>query len=97
MIETILAGMGMLVLLGFLTESATEVIKTMFNTDGKLTYIISILIALVLGFALNVNIFGLTGYWYYVSVAFSALMASRGANYIHGFAKNLGIIKSLKE
>lgn len=96
MIEMILAQVGTLLLIAVLSESLTEIIKNMFSSvvQDKVTYFVSIAVGIVLAYAFGLNLFGLTGAWQHVSTVSAGLIASRGANYVNGFMKKLGILKS---
>ncbi|MCM3594084.1 MULTISPECIES: hypothetical protein [Brevibacillus] len=57
----------------------------------KATYVTSIFVGVLLAFAFN-----LTGPGGYIATTAAGLLAFRGANYLNGFLKKLGIIKTLK-
>jgi hypothetical protein len=82
-------------MVAFLTESLTEVIKNLFPTviKDKATYSTSIVIGIVLAYAFGLNIFGLVGAGVYVSYVVAGVLASRGANYVNGLLSKLGIVK----
>lgn len=98
MVEIILSNMGLLLVIAILTEAATEVLKQLFPDyiQDRVTYFVSIFVGIALAYALNANVFMLGGWAMHVSLIFAGLIASRGANFIHGVAKRLEIIKSFK-
>lgn len=95
----ILATAGLWVLVAGLTEAITEILKTLFpdKVQGKVTYAVSILIGIGLAFAFSLNPFGLVGAAGYASTVAAGLLASRGANYLSGLLKKLGIVAKDKE
>jgi 1,4-dihydroxy-2-naphthoate octaprenyltransferase len=97
MIEVIFAHVGLLLLIALLTESLTEVIKNIVPNHiikDKLTYTVSIVVGIVLSYAFGLNLFGLTGFGEHVSKVAAGLIASRGANYVNGFMKKIGVLKT---
>lgn len=79
-----------------LTESLTEVVKNAMPNGvvrDRVTYAVSIVIGVVLSFSFDLNIFGLEGFGGYVAIVSAGLIASRGANFVNGFVKKVGIIK----
>lgn len=94
-VNTILANTALLLVVAILTESVTEVIKSLAPKviKDKVTYAISIIVGITLAFSFELNLFGLEGYGGYVSIVFAGLIASRGANYVHDFLKKFDILK----
>jgi 1,4-dihydroxy-2-naphthoate octaprenyltransferase len=96
MVEIILAKIGLLLVIAFLTESLTEILKNVLP-DGvikdKLTYGLSIAVGILLTYSFGVNLFGLEGIGKHVSEIAAGILASRGANYVNGFAKKIGILR----
>lgn len=78
-----------LVLVGFLTETAVEIVKNYFfigKTAQKYVPILSLVVALALSFALQVSLFEPTDkVAYYIGIVICGLVASRGSNYVHNF------------
>jgi Ca2+/H+ antiporter len=77
----------------FLTEAVVEVVKD-FVIQMKMSQLfvnfLSIIIAIVLAFALQVSLFGKDNLFaYYVGIVICGLIASRGANYVHNFLDTL--------
>ncbi|ATO51393.1 hypothetical protein O0555_03785 [Brevibacillus laterosporus] len=94
MTDFILEKAQLLILLAFLTESLTEIIKGMFSKwmKDQMTYFISILIGIILCYAFGMNLFGMQHMGKHVSIVSAGLIVSRGANYVHSFVKNLGML-----
>lgn len=82
-----------LVLVGFLTETAVEIVKTyFFRTKASQNYVflVSLVVAMVLCFALQVSLFEPTDQVaYYIGIVICGLVASRGSNYVHNFLGNV--------
>ena len=82
-----------LVLVGFLTETAVEIVKTSFfsaKTHTKYITIVSLVVAFVLCFALQVSLFEPADQVaYYIGIVICGLVASRGSNYVHNFLGNI--------
>ncbi|AKF95679.1 hypothetical protein ABE137_25500 [Brevibacillus laterosporus] len=95
MTDVILEKAQLLILLAFLTESLTEIIKGLFSkwVKDQMTYSISILIGIILCYAFELNLFGLQHMWKHVSIISAGLIVSRGANYVHSFVKNVGMLQ----
>ncbi|ALA07187.1 hypothetical protein SECTIM467_57 [Brevibacillus phage SecTim467] len=88
---------AMFILVAFLTETLTEILKNMIPNDtiqDKGTYVLSIVIGVILAYAFALNPFALVGAAKHVSIVSAGLIASRGANFVNGFMKQVGIIKS---
>jgi len=85
-------------IVGFLTESVTEILKALFSDKlkDKATFFTSMVVGILLAFAFGLNPFGLTGYGAYASTVVAGILASRGANYLNGVLKEIGVIKSMK-
>jgi len=85
-------------LVALLTEGVTEIIKVLFpdKIKDKATFATSITVGIVMAFAFGLNPFSLSGFGAYVSTVAAGILASRGANYLNGFLKEAGVIKSLK-
>lgn len=85
-------------LVGFLTESVTEILKAIFpdKIKDRATFFTSVGVGIVLAFAFGLNPFGLTGFGAYATTIAAGVLASRGANYLNGFLKKIGVIKPLK-
>ncbi|MGG1263871.1 hypothetical protein [Brevibacillus laterosporus] len=83
-------------LVAFLTEALTEILKNVFPSTikDKVTYGTSIAVGIALAYAFSLNVFGLTGLAAHASIIAAGMLASRGANYVNGFLKELGILKS---
>lgn len=95
-LDVLVSSGALLLIVAILTESVTEVIKSIFpkgSIQDKVTYGVSVLVGLVLAFAFHLNIFGLNGFGEYVSIVFAGLIASRGANYVNGFLKKFDILR----
>lgn len=82
-----------LVLVGFLTETAVEIVKNyFFKTKASQHYIfvVSIVVAFALCYALQVSLFEPDNkVAYYIGMALCGLVASRGSNYAHNFLGNV--------
>jgi uncharacterized protein YacL len=82
-----------LVLIGFLTETLVEILKQFVikqKMSAMFVYTLSIVIGLVLAFALQVSLFTKeNAFAYYVGVVICGLVASRGSNYVHNFIGNM--------
>lgn len=85
-------------LVAMLTEGVTEILKAIFPNAirDKATFATSIVIGIVLAFAFSLNPFSLTGYAAHVSTVAAGILASRGANYLNGFLKKIGVIKPIE-
>ncbi len=90
---------GVWLMVAGLTEALTEVLKTMFpaQVQGRVTYALSIAIGIGLAFAFALNPFGLVGVAGYAATVAAGILASRGANYLNGLLKQLGIVQSDKK
>ena len=89
----------MLVLVAILSESLTEVVKNALPkvVKNKITYVASIIIGVALAYAFDLNFLALEGvYAKHVSIVAAGLIASRGANYVHGLMKELGAIQPVE-
>jgi len=86
------------VVVALLTESLVEVLKVIFpeKIQDKATFATSMVLGIVLAFAFSLNPFALTGFGAYVSTVSAGILASRGANYLNGILKQLGVIKTMK-
>lgn len=94
--EIIMANLTQLLLIALLSETLTEIIKSVFPENvikDKITYITSIVVGVGLAFAFDFNLLGLEGIAKYVSIVAAGLIASRGANYVNGFMKKFDILK----
>lgn len=84
-----------LVLVGFLTETVVEILKTyVFKTSKSASYLffISLVVGLLLVFALQVSIFEKDNLFaFYVGMVICGLVASRGSNYVHNWLGNIPI------
>lgn len=82
-----------LVLIGFLTETVVELLKNYVvktKHSAVFIYTISIVVGLVLAFALRVSLFEPSQpFAYYVGMVICGLVASRGSNYVHNWLGNL--------
>jgi hypothetical protein len=92
-LEDISSLLGTLTLIGFLTEVVVELLKQTI-LRGKYTqtisYVLSILVALLLCFALDVSLFVAdNAFAHILGVVICGLVASRGANYVHNFLGNI--------
>ncbi|WP_018884241.1 hypothetical protein [Paenibacillus massiliensis] len=96
--ESMISAIGLWLLVAGLTEAVTEVLKSLFSErlQGRATYATSILAGITLAFAFELNPFGLTGPAGIVSTVAAGILSSRGANYLNGLLKKLGIVKSKK-
>jgi hypothetical protein len=85
-------------LVAFLTEGVTEILKALFpdKIKDRATFFTSVGVGIILAFAFGINPFGLTGFGAYVTTVAAGILASRGANYLNGFLKKVGVIKPLK-
>lgn len=96
MLDTLLQYAASLLFIAFLTESLTEILKSVFPLHafkGTVTYFVSVVVGIILALVLDVNILGLTDpLGYYVSIACAGLLASRGANYINGALKRFSVL-----
>lgn len=93
---SVISALGVWLLVAGLTEALTEVLKNMFPAvvKDKVTYGASIAIGIGLAFAFSLNPFGLMGVAGYASTVAAGVLASRGANYLSGILKKLGIVQS---
>ncbi|MFF2889479.1 hypothetical protein [Paenibacillus sp. NPDC057967] len=91
-LTTAVAAVGIWILVAGMTEAITEVLKAVFPIKDKATYGVSVVIGVILAIAFGLNPFGLTGVAAYVSMVAAGIMASRGANYLNGLLKKLGIV-----
>ena len=83
-----------LVLVGFLTEAVVEILKTyLFKGEAaKYTFLASLIIGLVLCFALQVSLFEPDNVIaYYIGIVICGLVASRGSNYVHNFLDTMPV------
>ncbi|WP_145052474.1 hypothetical protein [Paenibacillus xylanexedens] len=80
------------VLVAFLTEAVTEVLKQVIPIKDRMTYVVALVVGVGLAFVFQVDLFSLSGVGHYVSIALFGVLASRGANYINGFLKQIGAI-----
>lgn len=96
MLETILASGTALVVLAIITESLTEILKTFIpaNIHSKATFALSIVLGIVLAFAMDLSLLGGEGYVRVVGILASGILVSRGANYISGFIKKFDLVKN---
>lgn len=82
-----------LVLVGFLTETVVEILKTfVFKSAKSAAYLffISLVVGLVLVFALQISLFEQNNQFaYYVGMVICGLVASRGSNYVHNWLGNI--------
>ncbi len=82
-----------IVLIGFLTESIVELLKTYFMNSkhsAVVIYTLSIVVGMVLAFALKVSLFTPDNKLaYYVGIVICGLISSRGANYVHNWLGQL--------
>lgn len=87
---------GLWILVAALTEALTEIVKNVLPdvVKDKVTYGTSIVIGIVLAIAFNLNPFGLNDYAAYVSMIAAGILASRGANYLNGLLKRIGVLTS---
>lgn len=96
MLDHLLTQAGMLIFLAILVEAITEVIKNLFpqTVKDRITYALSILVGVGLAYGMRIDLFGLagsSGFW--VSVMVAGIIASRGANYVSGIMKKIGMLK----
>lgn len=99
MVETILQSTALLVVVAMLTEALTEIVKVMVPAKlrKQATYVLSITIGIILAIVLEVNLFGLDDVaGKYAGMIVAGILASRGANYVHGFLQKFDIIKPVK-
>lgn len=86
-----------LLLVAFLTETVIEVLKNFvirMKLSEAFVYTLSILVGVIIAFALQVSLFtDANSFAYYVGIVIAGLVASRGANYIHNFIGNLPLKK----
>ena len=89
-------GIGQLIILGFLVEAIVETIKMIFfKREFIKERITSLVVALILGFCFQIDIFpflGIEGGISYVSIAFTAILLSRGGNFVHDLFQKLNKI-----
>jgi uncharacterized protein YacL len=82
-----------LLVIAFLTETIVEILKQFvirIKMSALFVYFISIVVGLLLAFALHVSLFIKEDLFaYYIGVVICGLVASRGANYVHNFLINL--------
>lgn len=85
--------MRQLIILAFSVEAIVETIKMIFfEREFIKGRIISLIVALILCFSFKVDIFpylGIEGGISFVSIAFTAILSSRGGNFIHDLFRNL--------
>lgn len=85
--------LGTLILIGFLTETVVEILKTyVFSTTKRAEYLflVSLIIGFLLVFALQVSLFEPDNVVaYYVGMVICGLVASRGSNYVHNWLGNI--------
>ncbi len=86
---------GLWLMVAVLTEAVTEILKNAFPNliKDKVTYAVSIGVGVALAYAFTLNPFALTGIAAHVSIILAGVLASRGANYLNGIIKKLGIQK----
>lgn len=93
-IDNIIYPLATLLVVSALTEAVVEMLKSIvpkpFSESGK--RILALLISVFLSLVLKVSLFNITGPAYYVGVLLAGLIASRGSNFIHEFAKILEAI-----
>lgn len=96
--ESVISAIGLWLLVAGLTEAVTEVLKSLFSEklQGRATYATSILVGITLAFAFGLNPFALAGPAGIVSTVAAGILSSRGANYLNGLLKKLGIVQSEK-
>ncbi|MGG0757117.1 hypothetical protein [Brevibacillus laterosporus] len=99
MTEIILEKAQLLILLSFLTESLTEILKGLFSQwiQDQMTYFLSILVGIILCYAFEMNLFGMQNMWQHVSIVSAGLIVSRGANYVNIFVKSIGVLQKSKK
>lgn len=91
-----LTDMGVLLIsllfIAFLVETVVEILKVVIigeRMHSKFLYLLSMLIGIVLAFALKVSLFNSEiQFVYIIGVIICGLVASRGSNYIHNFVGN---------
>ncbi|CCF16592.1 putative uncharacterized protein [Brevibacillus laterosporus GI-9] len=95
MTELILEKAQLLILLSFLTESLTEIVKGLFSKwiQDQMTYFISILVGIVLCYSFEMNLFDMQHIWQHVSIVSAGLIVSRGANYVNIFVKSISVLQ----
>ncbi|TPG67913.1 hypothetical protein EEL32_17240 [Brevibacillus laterosporus] len=95
MTEIIIEKAQLLILLAFLTESLTEILKGLFSQwiRDRMTYFLSIFVGIILCYAFEMNLFGMQHIWQHVSIISAGLIVSRGANYVNSFIKSLRILQ----
>lgn len=95
MTELILEKAQLLILLSFLTESLTEIVKGLFSKwiQDQMTYFISIIVGIVLCYSFEMNLFDMQHIWQHVSIVSAGLIVSRGANYVNIFVKSIGVLQ----
>jgi len=86
------------ILVALLTEGVTEIVKVVFpdKIRDKAAYATSIVVGIIMAFALNVQLFDLTGSSAHVTTAVTGILASRGANYLYSFLRKIDVIKTSK-
>lgn len=99
MMEFLTFPIDQLLIIAALIEAVTETIKiaSPFTYSGNGKYIISVIVGIILAFGMNVSIFTTPGVAYYIGCVMAGVICSRGANYIHAFAKMLQLIPAKYE
>ncbi|QNR70401.1 hypothetical protein IAQ67_29040 (plasmid) [Paenibacillus peoriae] len=95
---SVMGAVAMWLFVAGLTEALTELVKNLLPNlvKDKVTYVASIVIGVALAFVFGLNPFGLAGIGAYASTVIAGVLASRGANYLNGLLKKLGILQSNK-
>lgn len=86
-----------LLITAIITEALTEYLKTAVPklAGSNYIYVATILVAAVVAFSTGANIFEVVGLAVnrYVGVALTAVLVSRGSNYIYDLVSKLGNVK----
>lgn len=93
-------GITQLIIIAFSVEAIVETIKMIFFERKFIKErITSLVVALILGFCFKIDIFpllGIEGGISYVSIAFTAILSSRGGNFVHDLFQKLRELKTDK-
>ncbi len=84
--------LAQILLVAVLIEAVVDWVKNFVNARFAYQQVVAFIAALVFAAGLNLNFFALVGLdyrWPVVGVVFSALILSRGSNYVHNFFDNL--------
>lgn len=88
-----LTSISIWIMVAVLTEAVTEIIKNIFPNaiKDKVSYVTSIVVGIGLAYAFALNPFALAGVAAHASTILAGVLASRGANYLHGIVSKLNL------